>query len=120
MGFIEEGGLERFAVSDGIFEQHPCRDTSRGIELTTGSLGHGLSVATGMAIALRKDGKDYRVYALLGDGELNEGSSWEAAMFASHQRLDNLIAIVDYNKMQALGAVKDILDLEPFRTKWEA
>ena len=119
-GFIEEGGLERFAVSDGIFEQHPCRDTSRGIELTTGSLGHGLSVATGMAIALRRDGKDYRVYALLGDGELNEGSSWEAAMFASHHRLDKLVAIVDYNKMQALGYTRDIINLEPLSQKWSS
>ena len=91
-----------------------------GVEVSTGSLGHGLGIACGMALAGKREGKTYRVFALLSDGECDEGSTWEAALFAPHHHLDNLIAIIDYNKIQSLGAVKDILDLEPLRAKWEA
>jgi transketolase len=92
----------------------------RGIETSTGSLGHGLSVGAGMALAAKHDGKNYRIYVLLSDGELNEGSTWEAVMFAAHHKLDNLTAIIDYNKLQALGYTKDIIDLEPLSQKWSS
>jgi len=83
----------------------------------TGSLGHGLSIGTGVALAGKVDNRKYKVYVLLSDGELNEGSVWEAMMFAGHHRLNNLIAFVDYNKMQALGCTRDIIDLEPLNEK---
>lgn len=89
-----------------------------GVEVSTGSLGHGLSVAAGMALAGKKANKSHRVVALLSDGECDEGSTWEAVLFAAHHRLDNLVAIIDYNKSQAMGSVADILDLEPFADKW--
>lgn len=117
-GFLSKNEINGFAVNGGALEQHPSRDLKRGIEVSTGSLGHGLSVGTGMAIAGKRDKKDYKVYVLLSDGELNEGSTWEAVMFASHHKLDNLIAIVDYNKIQALGYTKDIINLEPLSRKW--
>ena len=119
-GFLSEKELEGFAVNNGILEQHPNIDISKGIEVSTGSLGHGLSIGVGMALAAKQDNKDYKVYVMLGDGELNEGSVWEAAMFASHHCLDNLIAIVDRNKMQALGFTKDIIDLEPLSQRWSS
>ncbi len=91
-----------------------------GVEVSTGSLGHGLPIACGMALAGKRGGHGYRVFTLLSDGECDEGSTWEAALFAGHHRMDNLIAIVDYNKIQSLGTVKEVLDLEPFADKWRA
>lgn len=91
-----------------------------GVDLSTGSLGHGLSVGTGMAYAAKKDGKDYKVYVVLGDGECNEGSVWEAAFFANHFRLDNLVAVVDHNHMQSLDYCDNTLELTPFAEKWKA
>ena len=119
-GFLSEEDLKGFAVNGGVLEQHPSRDVNKGIEVSTGSLGHGLSIGVGMALAGKRDKKNYRVYALLSDGELDEGSVWEAAMFASHHGLDNLVAIVDYNKIQALGYTKDIINLEPLSQRWSA
>lgn len=119
-GFMDENTLKGFAVDGGTLEQHPFMDLSKGIEISSGSLGHGLSISAGIALAGRKGRGTYRVYTLLSDGELNEGSIWEAAMFASHHRLDNLTAIVDYNKMQALGFTKDIINLEPLAARWES
>lgn len=118
--FIGEDDLEGFAVNNGILEQHPNIDLNKGIEVSTGSLGHGLSIGTGMALAGKVDKKQYRVYVLLSDGELNEGSVWEAIMFAGHHKLSNLIAFVDYNKIQALGCTRDIIDLEPLGEKWKS
>jgi transketolase len=89
-----------------------------GVELSTGSLGHGLPVAAGMAYAGRLRGHSHRVFVLLSDGECDEGSNWEAILFAAHHQLDNLIAIVDYNKIQSLAPVADTLRLEPFADKW--
>ncbi len=89
-----------------------------GVELSTGSLGHGLPVACGLAIGLRKIGS--RVFCVLSDGELNEGSNWEAILFAGHHRLGNLVAIVDYNRIQSLGRTEDVLELEPLDAKFEA
>lgn len=91
-----------------------------GVEFSTGSLGHGFSAATGMAYTLKKDGKNNRVYVVLGDGECNEGSVWETAMFANHFRLNNLTAIVDYNHMQSLDFNENTMDLEDFGAKWKA
>jgi transketolase len=91
-----------------------------GIEMSTGSLGQGLSAANGMALAGRMDKKDYRVYCLCGDGECHEGQIWEAAMTASHHKLDNLTVIVDHNKYQIDGKVEEIKSLRPFKDKWEA
>src|SRR5438105_13762357 len=89
-----------------------------GVELSTGSLGHGLSVAGGMALAGKLDHKGHRVFCLLSDGECDEGSTWEAVLFAAHHRLHNLVAIVDYNKIQSLRPVPETIALEPFADKW--
>lgn len=91
-----------------------------GVELSTGSLGHGLPIGCGLALAAKRDVKNYRTYVLLGDGEMDEGSNWEAMLFAAHHGLDNLVAIVDYNKIQSFGFVKEVLDLEPLVEKWQA
>src|SRR3989338_4914959 len=99
---------------------HPDRRRLPGIEASTGSLGQGLSIAIGCALAARLDKKNYTTYAVISDGELNEGQIWEAAAFASFRKLDNLVAILDYNKFQLSGATKDILDMEPVAEKWKA
>jgi transketolase len=91
-----------------------------GVELSTGSLGHGLPVAAGMALAASRDSRPHRVFTILSDGECDEGSNWEAILFAAHHRLSNLIAIVDYNKLQSLAPVSQTLGLEPFADKWKA
>ncbi len=89
-----------------------------GVDFSTGSLGHGLSAAAGMAYAAKKDHKEHRVFVVLGDGECNEGSVWEAALFANHNRLDNLVAIVDHNQMQSMDTCEKTLELEDFGRKW--
>ena len=91
-----------------------------GVDLSTGSLGHGLGVGAGMAYALKKDGNDSRVFVVLGDGECNEGSVWEAALFSNHFRLQNLVAIVDHNHMQSLDFSENTLEIEDFASKWKA
>lgn len=91
-----------------------------GVDLSTGSLGHGLGVGAGMAYALKKDGKDNHVFVVMGDGECNEGSVWEAALFANHFRLNNLVAIVDHNHMQSLDFNENTLEIEDFASKWTA
>jgi transketolase len=91
-----------------------------GIEVSTGSLGHGLPIGCGMALAGKRDNHTYRVFVILSDGELDEGSNWEPILFAPHHQLDNLVVIVDYNKIQSFGTVKEILDLEPLADKWKA
>lgn len=118
-GFITKEELEGFAMNDGTFEHHPSLDLKHGIEITTGSLGHGLSVGAGMALSGKLDRKNHKIYVILSDGELNEGSTWESIMFSSHHKLHNLVALVDCNKMQALGFTKDIIDLNPIGPKWE-
>ena len=99
---------------------HPDCKSIPGIEVSTGSLGQGLSMANGMALAMKLDKKQSRIYCLLGDGECQEGQVWEAAMTAAHYRLDNLCAIVDNNGLQIDGAVKDVMGLEPLGEKWKA
>ncbi len=91
-----------------------------GIDDSTGSLGHGLPIGCGMAIAVKCDGQTHRVFVLLSDGECDEGSTWEAALFAPHHKLDNLVAIIDYNKIQSFGAVEEVLNLAPLAQKWKA
>lgn len=118
-GFIKKSELEKFAINNGLWETHPTKNLEKGIEVSTGSLGHGLSIGVGMALAGKVDNKKYKVYVLMSDGELNEGSTWEAIMFAGHHKLSNLVALVDCNKIQALGFTRDILDLEPLNTKWK-
>ena len=117
---IDENILHSFCQRGSILGGHPEAHLIPGVEVSTGSLGHGLSFGVGMAFAGKLDKKDYRVFALLSDGECQEGSVWEAAMFASHHKLDNLIAIIDHNKLQSLGQIDDIVSLKPFADKWES
>ncbi|MGA9874759.1 MAG: transketolase [Solirubrobacteraceae bacterium] len=91
-----------------------------GVEFSTGSLGHGLGFACGKALAAKRRKKNWRAFVMLSDGELDEGSNWEAILFAPHHKLDNLVAVVDYNKIQSLGSVKEVLDLHPLAEKFRA
>src|SRR3989339_592870 len=99
---------------------HADARTVPGIDATTGSLGQGLSVAAGMAVAAKMANQKHKVFCIIGDGESNEGQNWEAGMFAAHKKLDNLVAITDYNKLQIDGFTTDVLDLEPLTDKWLA
>ena len=120
LGYTPKDELMRLRKLGSIYQGHPDKRFLPVLEASTGSLGQGLSLGIGMALAARLDGKDYRTYVLLGDGEIQEGQIWEAAMFASFHKVDNVCAIVDYNKIQLDGFVKDIMDLEPLVPKWEA
>lgn len=115
-GFFPVEELEQYCVDGGRLTGH-VHHTVPGVDWSTGGLGHGLSLAVGTALAGRGA---FRSFALLSDGECDEGSIWEAALFAGHHRLDNLVAIVDYNKIQSFGSVAAVLDLEPFADKWRA
>jgi transketolase len=119
-GFFPREWLAGFYQNGAHLAGHATHSNAPGIEVSTGSLGHGLSIATGMALAAKRDGKPYRIFAMLSDGECDEGSTWEPALFAPHHKLDNLIVIVDYNQIQSLGSVKEVMDLEPFAAKWRA
>lgn len=119
LGFFEEKKLESFYQKGSLLLGHANHKVP-GVELSTGSLGHALSVAAGVALAGKLRTKNFKVVVLLSDGELDEGSNWEAILFASHHCLDNLYAIIDYNKIQSLGRTKDTLSLEPIREKFEA
>lgn len=119
-GFFPAAWLDDFYLDGSHLAGHASHSGVPGVEISTGSLGHGLPIACGMAVAGKKDQKSYRVFALLSDGECDEGSTWEAALFAPHHGLDNLVVIVDYNKIQSLGTVREVLDLEPFADKWRA
>ena len=119
-GLISQEELDGFNKDGGTLEPHPTRNVSQGIEVSTGSVGHGLSVGVGMALAAKHDKLPSRVFVLTGDGELEEGSNWEAIMFASHHKLDNLIAIVDKNCCQILGRTSEVLDMEPLAEKWRS
>jgi transketolase len=118
-GFFPIEWLNDFYVDGARLAGHATRGIP-GIEVSSGALGHGLSMGVGMALAGKRDEVDYRVFALLSDGECDEGSTWEAAMLAAHHGLDNLIAVIDYNKIQALGHTSEVVDLEPFVDKWTA
>lgn len=99
---------------------HPCMRKTPGVEMSTGSLGHGLAAGNGMALAAKLDRKLYRIYVVLGDGEMDVGENWEAAMLASHYKLDNVIAYVDRNKLQLDGPTEKIMSIEPLADKWKA
>lgn len=118
-GWIGEDQLSSYCANGSLLSGHPEHHLD-GIELSTGSLGHGLSVGAGVALAARLRGSGYRVFVLMSDAECNEGSVWEAAMFAAHHRLSNLVAIIDDNGQQALGRSVDVLDLQPLADRWAA
>ena len=119
-GFIPLETLDTFCRRDSILGGHPEASKVPGVEASTGALGHGLSVGVGMALAARAQKRDSRVFVVMGDGEINEGSVWEAAMCAGKHGLSNLIAMVDYNKIQSAGPTREIQDLEPLLDKWRA
>ena len=119
-GFFSPDLFENYAQTGSPLPEHPSPNCVPGIEAATGSLGHGLSISTGIALASKMNGIPFRVVCLLSDGECNEGSTWEAVMLAPVHKLDNLIAIVDFNKWQATGRSAEITALEPLEEKFEA
>ena len=119
-GFFPLSLLDQHYRNGSHLSGHVSHKGVPGVELSTGSLGHGLGVGAGMAMQLRRRAGGQRVYVVLSDGECDEGSTWEAALFAAHHRLTNLCAVVDYNKLQSLASVSDTLELEPFVQKWRA
>ncbi len=119
-GFFPMEMLETYTKDGGKLAEHPPANGLPGVEAATGSLGHGLPIGLGMALAGRIHNQNYRVYALLSDGECNEGSVWEAAMFAAGQNLENVCVIVDYNKWQATARSNETLALAPLCDKWKA
>jgi transketolase len=119
-GFFPIEKLDTHYQNGSDLSGHVSHKGMPGVELSTGSLGHGLSVGAGMAYAANLDGRKHTVYVLLSDGECDEGSNWEAILFAGHFKLHNLVAIVDYNKLQSLAPVADTIALEPFADKWRS
>lgn len=119
-GFFPKEDLLTFRKIDSYLEGHPSMRSVPGVDMSTGSLGQGISAAVGMAMAGKLDKKDYRVYAILGDGELQEGQVWEASMAAAHYKLDNLTAFLDYNGLQIDGKITDVMSPEPVVGKFEA
>ncbi len=119
-GFIPDNALSEFCANDGLLGGHPSANKIPGIEVSTGALGHGLSVGLGMAVDAKMRGRDNRVFVIMGDGECNEGSVWEAAMSAGKRGQDNLVAMVDYNKYQSYDETSVVQELEPFADKWVA
>lgn len=119
-GFFPPTHLEQFAEAGGDLPEHPSAHCVPGVEIASGSLGHGLPLGLGMALAGRLQGRDYRVYVVMSDGECNEGSVWEAAMLAPAHRLERLCVVVDYNKWQATGRSDEVTALPCLREKWAA
>ncbi len=119
-GFFEEAELATYSKLDSRFGMHVDMHAVPGCDMSTGSLGHGLAVGVGMALAGRADRKDYRVYVILSDGECDEGSVWEAALAASHHKVDHLTAIVDRNRISLDSFTEEILALEPLTEKWRS
>jgi len=119
-GFIPEDWLPTYQHADSHLPGHPVKHKTPGVELNTGALGHGLPVAVGIALAAKRSGSGRRVFVVTGDGELAEGSNWEAALVAAHYQLDNLIIINDKNNLQLAGATKEILNTDPLDEKWRA
>ena len=119
-GFFPVEDVHTLRRTDSYIQGHPDMKGIPGVDMSTGSLGQGISAANGMALAGKLSNKDYRVYSILGDGELEEGQVWEAAMFAAHYKLDNLTAFVDYNGLQIDGKITDVMNSEPIDDKFHA
>lgn len=119
-GFFQRVWLEEYCRDGSRLGGHITSHGVPGVEVSTGSLGHGLSIGCGMALAGKHDARPYRVFVMLSDGELDEGSNWEPILFAPHHGLDNLVAIVDYNKIQSFGSISEVLELHPLAEKWRA
>jgi transketolase len=120
IGFFDQDLLKSHYQNGSILSGHVSHKEVPGVELSTGSLGHGLGVATGMAYADKIDNKKNRFFVIMSDGECDEGSNWEAILFASHHHLSNLFVVVDYNKLQSMKSPEETLSLEPFVDKWKA
>lgn len=119
-GFFSMERLDEFYVDGGSLAGHATHRDVAGVEVSTGSLGHGLALSVGLAMGAKRRTQDWRVFTLLSDGECDEGSTWEAALLAPAWKLDNLTAIIDYNKIQSLGRVAEVIDLEPLADKWRS
>ena len=119
-GYFPVEDLPTLRHLGSYLQGHPCMQETPGVDMSSGSLGQGISAAVGMALAATMDGKDYRVYTLLGDGEIQEGQVWEASMFAGHRKLDNLVVIVDNNGLQIDGKIDDVCSPYPIDKKFEA
>jgi transketolase len=116
-GFFSKNILKKFYCDDGVLPGHLDKEAVPGVEASAGSLGHGLSIGVGMALAHKTDHNPGHIYVILGDGELNEGSIWEALLLAPQLRLKNLTAIIDYNKLQGYGRTNEVINLEPLKDK---
>lgn len=119
-GFFPDAWLDEYSGDGSRLGGHVTHRGVPGVEASTGSLGHGLPIGAGLALGAKRDGNPSRTFVMLSDGELDEGSNWEAVLFAPHHRLDNLVAIVDYNKIQSFGSVAEVLELDPLADKWRA
>jgi transketolase len=119
-GFFQESELLQFCRAEGMLGGHPEYGKVPGVEASTGSLGHGLSIGIGFALNARFEKASHRIFVVISDGESNEGSVWEAALCASKHKLDQLVVLVDYNKQQSYGTTYEVLDLEPLMDKWRA
>ncbi|GFN34319.1 transketolase [Tepidimicrobium xylanilyticum] len=119
-GYFPKEELYRLRKIDSMLQGHPDMKGTPGVDMTTGSLGQGLAVANGMALAGKLDGRDYRVYVLIGDGECQEGIIWEAAMLAAHYKLDNITVFLDHNGLQIDGANEEVMDIEPIDEKFKS
>jgi len=119
-GFIPDEDIKTFRKTTSYLQGHPDMKGTAGVEMSTGSLGQGVCAANGMALAAKLDNKDYRVYSVLGDGELEEGQVWEAAMFAAHYKLDNVCAFIDFNGLQIDGDITKVMNPTPIDKKFEA
>lgn len=117
-GYYNRELLKKFGADGSGLGGHPDKNCLPGIDVSTGSLGHGLPIGAGIAWLAKKENRDNRVFVLLGDGECNEGSVWESVMFAGHHKLNNLVAIIDYNRLQAFGFTDEIIKMENFTEKW--
>jgi len=119
-GFFHDALLSMYCKDGSRLPGHLSLHCVPGVEASTGSLGHGLSMGIGMAIAAKHDHFHYKVFVMISDGECDEGTTWEAALFAAHNKIDNLVCIIDYNKIQSLGRTNEVLNLEPLKSKWES
>ena len=119
-GYFPRAKLKTFGFINSDLQVHPDKNKVPGVEASTGALGQGLSIGAGVAFAAKIDNKAYRTYVILGDGEIQEGQVWEAAMFCAHYKLNNITAILDYNNVQLMGNVPDIMNIAPVKDKWEA